>query len=113
MCTEKCPSRKAPNEFNMGLNNRGAVYIPFAQAIPNVPVIDPEYCIKLKTGKCGLCEKNCTAKAMILHKKKKSWNGNTVQLLPQRDIGRFPLKILRNLDTHRIKMSLPLWSWSV
>ncbi len=64
VCTEKCPSRKAPNEFNMGLNNRGAVYIPFAQAIPNVPVIDPEYCIKLKTGKCGLCEKNCTAKAI-------------------------------------------------
>lgn len=64
VCTEKCPSRKAPNEFNMGLDNRGAVYIPFAQAIPNVAVIDPEHCIKLKTGKCGLCERNCTAKAI-------------------------------------------------
>ena len=44
VCTEKCPSRKAKNEFNMGLNNRGAIYIPFAQAIPNVPVIDRENC---------------------------------------------------------------------
>ena len=42
LCTEKCPSRKGLNEFNMGLNNRGAIYIPFAQAIPNVAVIDPD-----------------------------------------------------------------------
>ena len=64
VCTEKCPSKKAKNEFNMGLNNRGAIYIPFAQAIPNVPVIDRDNCIKFKTGKCGLCEMNCAAKAI-------------------------------------------------
>ena len=63
-CTKKCPSRKAKDEFNMGLNNRGAIYIPFAQAIPNVPVIDREQCIKFRTGKCGLCEKTCSAKAI-------------------------------------------------
>ena len=60
----KCPSRKGKNEFNMELDNRGAIYIPFAQAIPNVAVIDPEHCIKLKTGKCGLCEKVCSAGAI-------------------------------------------------
>ena len=59
VCMEKCPSRKGLNEFNMGLNNRTAIYIPFAQAIPNVAVIDPEQCIKLKTGKCGICQKFC------------------------------------------------------
>jgi len=64
VCTEKCPSRKGLNEFNMGLNTRGAVYIPFAQAIPNVAVIDAAQCIHFKTGKCGLCEKNCTAGAI-------------------------------------------------
>lgn len=64
VCTEKCPSRKAKSEFNMGLSKRGAIYIPFAQAIPNVPVIDREQCIKFKTGKCGLCEKNCSAGAI-------------------------------------------------
>ena len=63
-CTVKCPSRKAKSEFNMGLTNRGAIYIPFAQAIPNVATIDPEYCIHFKTGKCGLCEKTCAAKAI-------------------------------------------------
>ncbi|MBP3410185.1 MAG: CoB--CoM heterodisulfide reductase iron-sulfur subunit A family protein, partial [Clostridia bacterium] len=64
VCTEKCPSRKGLNEFNMGLNTRGAVYIPFAQAIPNVAVIDSANCIHFKTGKCGICEKNCTADAI-------------------------------------------------
>ncbi len=63
-CTEKCPSRKGLNEFNMGLNTRGAIYIPFAQAIPNVATIDPTQCLKLKNGKCGLCEKICSAKAI-------------------------------------------------
>lgn len=63
-CTTKCPSRKAKSEFNMGLMNRGAIYIPFAQAIPNVATIDPQYCIHMKTGKCGLCEKVCSAYAI-------------------------------------------------
>ena len=63
-CMEKCPSRKGLNEFNMGLNTRTAIYIPFAQAIPNVAVIDPQQCIKLKTGKCGICSKICGAHAI-------------------------------------------------
>ena len=63
-CMEKCPSRKAKNEFNCGLNTRSAIYIPFAQAIPNVAVIDAQHCLKLQTGKCGVCEKVCAAGAI-------------------------------------------------
>ena len=64
VCTDKCPSKKAPSEFNRGLNTRSAIYTPFAQAIPNVPVIDREACTKFKTGKCGVCEKVCQAGAI-------------------------------------------------
>ena len=64
LCQEKCPSKKTPSEFNRGLGNRTAIYTPFAQAIPNVPVIDTEACIKFKTGKCGLCQKICAAGAV-------------------------------------------------
>ncbi len=64
VCQEKCPSKKTPNEFNRGLNNRSAIYTPFAQAIPNVPVIDTTACLKFKTGKCGVCEKVCQAGAI-------------------------------------------------
>ena len=69
VCSEKCPSKKNPNEFNRGLNNRSAIYIPFAQAIPNVPVIDREHCTKFKTGKCGVCSKVCAAGAIDYEQK--------------------------------------------
>ena len=64
LCTEKCPQKKVPNEFNLGMDNRRAIYIPFAQAVPKVATIDPNYCTMLKTGKCGVCSKVCTAGAI-------------------------------------------------
>ena len=64
LCTEKCPQKKVPNEFNLGMDNRRAIYIPFAQAVPKVATIDPNYCTMLKTGKCGVCSKFCTAGAI-------------------------------------------------
>ena len=63
-CTEKCPMKKVPNEFNLGMDNRHAVYIPFAQAVPKVATIDPNHCLMLKSGKCGLCSKVCGAGAI-------------------------------------------------
>lgn len=69
ICTEKCPQKKVPNEFNLNLNNRGAIYIPFAQAVPKIATIDANYCTKLKTGKCGVCEKVCTAGAIDYEQK--------------------------------------------
>ncbi len=63
-CTEKCPMKKVPNEFNLGMNNRSAIYIPFAQAVPKVATIDPDHCNMLKNGKCGVCAKVCTANAI-------------------------------------------------
>lgn len=64
LCTEKCPQKKVPNEFNLGMDTRRAIYIPFAQAVPKVATIDADYCTMLKTGKCGVCSKVCTAGAI-------------------------------------------------
>ena len=69
LCMEKCPSKKGLNTFNMGLNTRTAIHIPFAQAIPNVAVIDAEQCIKMKTGKCGICQKFCDVGAIDFEQK--------------------------------------------
>ena len=63
-CVEKCPQKKVPNEFNLGMDNRHAIYIPFAQAVPKVATIDPNACMMLKTGKCGLCARVCAAGAI-------------------------------------------------
>ena len=53
-CIEACVYRegKFPDEFNQQLSKRKPVYIPFPQAVPQVPVIDPETCIQFKSGKC-------------------------------------------------------------
>ena len=69
LCTEKCPMKKVPNEFNLNLNTKTAVYIPFAQAVPKVATIDPQYCLHIKGMKdgknvCGMCEKVCGAGAI-------------------------------------------------
>ncbi len=63
-CVSKCPMKKVPNEFNLGMDNRSAIYIPFAQAVPKVATIDPNACNMLKNGKCGLCAKVCGAGAI-------------------------------------------------
>ena len=64
LCTEKCPMKNVPNEFNLGMDNRRAIYIPFAQAVPKVATIDPDHCNMLKNGKCGVCSKVCSAGAI-------------------------------------------------
>ena len=69
-CIEKCPNKKVPNDFNLNLNNKKAIYIPFAQAVPKVATIDSTYCLHMKglaNGKdnvCGFCQKTCGAGAI-------------------------------------------------
>ncbi|MCS7306509.1 MAG: CoB--CoM heterodisulfide reductase iron-sulfur subunit A family protein [Thermoguttaceae bacterium] len=61
-CIEGCvfTRPKFPNEFDQGLGYRKPVYIPFAQAVPPVPVIDPKVCLYLSRGKCTqTCVKAC------------------------------------------------------
>lgn len=63
VCWEKCPAR-TESEFDLGLGRRKAIYVPFAQAVPNKPVIDRERCIYYQRGKCRVCEKFCPAGAI-------------------------------------------------
>ncbi len=62
-CQEKCPW-KVSSEFDAGLSQRKVIYIPFAQAVPNIPVIDAENCVYFKKGTCRACEKFCEAEAI-------------------------------------------------
>ena len=53
-CIEGCiyKQAKVSDEFNLGLGKRKPIYISFPQAVPQIPVIDPETCIDFKTGRC-------------------------------------------------------------
>jgi len=64
-CVEKCPV-KVPSEWDLGLDKRKAIYIPFPQAVPNVPVIDREHCFVFTKGreKCRACARACSAEAI-------------------------------------------------
>jgi len=65
-CYAKCPV-KVSAKFDMNLGLRKAIYVPFPQAVPNVPVIDRQNCLwfsaKNASGgtkkACGLCKKIC------------------------------------------------------
>jgi heterodisulfide reductase subunit A2 len=63
VCYEKCPV-KVTSEFDAGMGTRKAIYVPFPQAVPNVPVIDRAHCTYYLKGKCKLCEKFCSTGAV-------------------------------------------------
>jgi len=63
-CEEKCPTKVLDEVFEVGLGKRKAIYRPFAQAIPNIPVIDREHCLFFTKGRCKLCEKVCPTGAI-------------------------------------------------
>ncbi|NIS61230.1 MAG: FAD-dependent oxidoreductase, partial [Proteobacteria bacterium] len=62
-CEEICPVR-VPNEFNLGLDRRPAIYLPFPQAIPHCYLIDPGACLYLTKGECGRCVEKCPSGAV-------------------------------------------------
>ncbi len=74
-CWQACPER-IPSEFDLGLGSRSAIYIPFAQAVPNKPVIDVVNCryekyLKWKETEegpeppqCRICEGVCPTEAI-------------------------------------------------
>jgi heterodisulfide reductase subunit A len=62
-CLEVCPVN-VPDEFNSGLGWRKAIYIPFAQAVPNAYVLDTEHCLGMTPIACGKCKDACEAEAI-------------------------------------------------
>ncbi len=63
LCAEKCPT-EVPDPFNLGLNRRRAVYLPYPQAVPLIYTIDKRFCRYFTEGQCRICEKICPSKAV-------------------------------------------------
>ena len=64
--------RPIPDEYNEGLNARGAVYIPYPQAVPNKATIDDRYCVNLTKGNCKICSEICEADAIDYEEKEET-----------------------------------------
>ncbi len=56
--------RMIPSEYEMGLKGRKPVYVSYAQAVPNTPVIDRTQCVHFKTGGCKICAEFCGVDAI-------------------------------------------------
>ncbi len=57
-CVKVCPV-EVPNEFEEGLTYRKAIYIPFAQAVPAVYLIDEKSCLGIGDNTCAKCKEVC------------------------------------------------------
>jgi len=112
-CASKCPVR-APDEFNRGMGERKAIYIPFPQAIPPVYVIDVEHCRYLTEGKCRVCDKVCERGAIALDQTDRvetievgaivvaaGFEPYDASKKPQYGYGRYP-NVITSLDFERI-----------
>ena len=64
ICVEKCPRKVVDEDFEAGLGYRKAIYTPFPQAVPRIPVIDVNSCIYFERQKCRACEKLCPTGAI-------------------------------------------------
>ncbi|NMB41252.1 MAG: CoB--CoM heterodisulfide reductase iron-sulfur subunit A family protein [Firmicutes bacterium] len=54
ICAEECRlTGRISSEYEVGMGNRAAIYLPFPQAVPAKYTIDPERCLFLTRGKCG------------------------------------------------------------
>ena len=58
ICAQYCPV-EVPNEFDMGMTIKKAIYVPFPQAVPLKYTIDYDNCIR-----CELCVRVCQAGAI-------------------------------------------------
>jgi len=62
-CAKVCPV-VVPNEFDIGLGSRKAIYIPFPQAVPSAYVIDHAHCLGDVPIACGKCREACDKKCI-------------------------------------------------
>jgi len=68
MCFEACPV-SLDNEFEEGMSQRKAIYIPAAGALPNVPSIDIDSCVRFKGKECTACIEACMFEAILMDDK--------------------------------------------
>jgi len=101
-CATKCPV-KCPDEFNMGLSERRAIYVPFAQAVPRIYTIDKEHCLYFTKGVCRICEKFCGAKAINFDQKDETVELEIVSIVVSIGFDLFDPSVIKEYGYRRYK----------
>lgn len=116
LCVQACPV-KVPDKFNEKLTQTRAISIYSSHAVPKVAVINPDYCLRLKTKKkevCGKCLQVCEAKAINFEQQPETLQlkvggiviavGSEVfdaSEMPEFGYGRYP-NVISNIEFERI-----------
>jgi len=94
-CFEPCPV-SLKNEFEEGLSDRKAIYVPCAGALPNVPMIDTDNCLRFKDKKCTACQEACMFEAIDYDQKDEKIELNVGAILVATGYNLFDSKKLNN-----------------
>src|SRR4030042_2065190 len=65
-CVKVCPVVR-PDEFNLGLSSRRAIFSPFPQAVPSAYVININDCLGHKPVVCAQCIEACEKGCINFH----------------------------------------------
>jgi len=65
-CTKVCPVVR-PDEFNLGLSSRRAIFTPFPQAVPSAYVININECLGHNPAVCAKCVEACDKGCINFH----------------------------------------------
>jgi len=61
-CVKVCPEEVIDHEYQYGLGNRKAIYLPYPQAVPHKAILDMDNC-----SRCGKCLDACNQDAIVLN----------------------------------------------
>lgn len=67
-CAQVCPV-VVPNQYELGLSARRAIFMPYPQAIPATYTLDESSCLGLNPVVCGKCRDVCEAGAIAYDRK--------------------------------------------
>jgi len=65
-CAKVCPVVR-PDEFNMGLSSRKAIYSPFPQAVPSAYAVNVDECLGHNPAVCAKCVEVCDKQCINFH----------------------------------------------
>jgi heterodisulfide reductase subunit A len=95
-CLDVCPV-KVDNEYNEGLDKRGAIYVPYTGALPNVPAIDRENCLRFRGEECSACADACGFGAVVYDQEDEIIERNVGAVVIATGFGMFDCSSVPNL----------------
>ncbi|MFA5118473.1 MAG: CoB--CoM heterodisulfide reductase iron-sulfur subunit A family protein [Candidatus Omnitrophota bacterium] len=95
-CFEVCPV-SVQNKFNGNLSLRHAIYTPFAGALPNLPAIDHQNCLRSKGQDCRKCRQACSFGAVDYEQQDRSFSVEVAAIVVATGFELLDKAILKNI----------------